>query len=75
MSAAGYAASCAAIRDMDQSDTINRIAQPTLAIVGEHDLATPPSTGALITQKIEAFDARQPAGGASLQHRGCRCIQ
>ena len=52
MSATGYVASCAAIRDMDQSDAISRIDQPTLAIVGEHDLAIPAGTGALLTQKI-----------------------
>ena len=52
MSAAGYIATCAAVRDMDQTGALERIDHRTLVIVGEHDVATPPSTGALMTQKI-----------------------
>jgi 3-oxoadipate enol-lactonase len=38
----GYAACCAAIRDMDLRDLITGIRLPTLVIVGENDPATPP---------------------------------
>lgn len=39
---AGYAACCAAVRDMDQRRAISAIARPTLVIGGTHDGATPP---------------------------------
>ena len=52
MSAEGYVASCAAIRDMDQTDAIDTIAHRTLVVVGEYDPATPPASGALIAQKV-----------------------
>lgn len=38
---AGYAACCAAIRDMDQRPTAHLNAVPTLVIAGQDDLATP----------------------------------
>ncbi len=41
-SAAGYAASCAAIRDMDFRDQLSRITASTLVIGGTADPATPP---------------------------------
>jgi 3-oxoadipate enol-lactonase len=48
----GYAACCAAIRDMDQREAIRGISVPTLVVVGEHDPATPPPLGALVAQRI-----------------------
>ncbi|MDB5764679.1 MAG: 3-oxoadipate enol-lactonase [Herminiimonas sp.] len=51
-SAAGYAANCAAVRDMDQRDGLAGIAVPTLVIAGKHDKATPPEDGKLIAQRI-----------------------
>ena len=42
---AGYSASCAAVRDMDQRGDIAAISVPTLVIAGTHDLATPPGDG------------------------------
>lgn len=43
----GYAACCAAVRDMDQRDTIRGIAgKPVLVIIGAHDPATTPADGA-----------------------------
>lgn len=39
----GYAACCAAIRDMDIADKIGAIRLPTLVINGREDAATPPS--------------------------------
>jgi 3-oxoadipate enol-lactonase len=50
--AAGYAASCAAVRDMDQRDSATRIAVPTLVIAGTHDLATPPTEGRFLAERI-----------------------
>lgn len=37
----GYAASCAAVRDMDQRASIANISRPTLVVAGTHDGATP----------------------------------
>jgi 3-oxoadipate enol-lactonase len=38
----GYAAACAAVRDMDLRDRLPRIKAPTLVIGGDRDLSTPP---------------------------------
>lgn len=48
----GYAACCAAIRDMDQRDAITAITVPTLVVAGEKDPATPPERGREIHQLI-----------------------
>jgi 3-oxoadipate enol-lactonase len=48
----GYAACCAAIRDMDQRETARDIAAPTLVIAGAHDLATPPADGRFLAERI-----------------------
>ena len=50
--AAGYAACCAAIRDMDQRDRLGRIAAPTLVIAGGDDPATPPEHAELLAAGI-----------------------
>lgn len=52
MPAEGYAASCAAVRDMDQLDTLAKIPVPTLVIVGAQDQATPPGDGKLAAERI-----------------------
>ena len=39
---AGYAASCAAVRDADHTGLVGRIAWPTLVVVGDQDGSTPP---------------------------------
>lgn len=41
-SAVGYAATCGALRDADLTEAASRIAVPTLCIVGDQDLSTPP---------------------------------
>jgi 3-oxoadipate enol-lactonase / 4-carboxymuconolactone decarboxylase len=41
MDPAGYAACCAAIRDMDQTETSHLISVPALLIVGDRDTSTP----------------------------------
>ncbi|MGH9712982.1 MAG: 3-oxoadipate enol-lactonase [Candidatus Acidiferrales bacterium] len=48
----GYAANCAAIRDMDQRETISRIAAPTLVIAGSRDTGTTPADARYITDRI-----------------------
>ena len=48
----GYAACCAAIRDMDQRDSIRQIVKPALVISGSTDPATPPADGKLIADSI-----------------------
>lgn len=50
--AAGYAASCAAVRDMDQRDRAPTIAVPTLVIAGTHDQSTPAEDGRALAQCI-----------------------
>jgi 3-oxoadipate enol-lactonase len=50
--AIGYATCCAAIRDMDQRETIRSIANPVLVIIGKVDPATPPAAGHLIAEAI-----------------------
>jgi 3-oxoadipate enol-lactonase len=49
---AGYAACCAAVRDMDLRAQVSRISAPTLVITGTHDPATPPADGAWLAQQI-----------------------
>jgi len=49
---AGYAAACAAVRDMDLRSRLKDIAAPTLGAIGLHDLATPPAMGQAIVAGI-----------------------
>jgi len=53
---AGYAAACAAIRDMDQRATAASIASPTLLIAGEYDPVTTVSDAEFLQARIP--DAR-----------------
>jgi 3-oxoadipate enol-lactonase len=39
---AAYVACCAALRDMDQWESVSRIFVPTLVVAGTHDIVTPP---------------------------------
>ena len=48
----GYAACSAAIRDMDQRETIKAITAKTLVIGGAKDPATPPAEAELIARSI-----------------------
>jgi len=48
----GYAACCAAIRDMDQRETVARIKTPTLVIYGSSDPVTPASEAHFLTEQI-----------------------
>ncbi len=49
---AGYSACCAAIRDMDQRESIRAIALPTAVLVGADDPSTPVSAAELIHERI-----------------------
>jgi 3-oxoadipate enol-lactonase len=51
-SAAGYMATCSAIRDADFTETARTIAVPTLCVVGDADEATPPELVAALAQSI-----------------------
>jgi 3-oxoadipate enol-lactonase len=48
----GYAANCAAVRDMDQRAQLAAITPRTLVIVGLHDGSTPPADGRAVAQAI-----------------------
>ena len=48
----GYAACCAAIRDMDQRESIRSITAKTLVIGGSVDTSTPPEQAELIASRI-----------------------
>jgi 3-oxoadipate enol-lactonase len=52
----GFAGCAAAMRDMDQRETIRGITAPTLVIVGAEDQGTTPADAALITARVP--DAR-----------------
>jgi 3-oxoadipate enol-lactonase len=49
----GYAGACAAVRDMDQRESLARIAAPTLVVTGGKDGATPPSDGQYIAAHVK----------------------
>lgn len=49
----GYAACCAAIRDMDQRWPIRAITNPVLVVIGAKDPATPPAKGVEIARNIK----------------------
>jgi 3-oxoadipate enol-lactonase len=50
----GYCGCCAAIRDMDQRESIKAIALPTLVVAGEHDPATTVEDAELIHTLIRS---------------------
>lgn len=51
-SPAGYIGCCAAIRDMDQRESIRTIHHPTLVIIGANDPATTPEAGRAVHAAI-----------------------
>jgi len=48
----GYVACCAAIRDMDQRETIRAITAKTLVLTGRHDVSTGPAQAELIARSV-----------------------
>lgn len=51
-SPAGYAGCCAAIRDMDQRESIKGITNPVLVLIGAEDPATSPAMGEIMARNI-----------------------
>jgi len=54
--AEGYIASCMAIRDMDHSVLVSRIASPVLVVAGTMDRVTPPEEAAWLAGRIPRAD-------------------
>ena len=50
--AAGYAACCGAVRDLDSREQLHRVDAPTLVIAGAHDPATPSADGRFLADHI-----------------------
>ncbi len=48
----GYAACCAALRDMDQRETIRSIRKPVLVVAGRHDQSTPADRSRAVSDAI-----------------------
>ncbi len=48
----GYAANCAAVRDMDQREALQNVKVPTLVLAGTHDTSTPAAEGQFVAQHI-----------------------
>lgn len=48
----GYAACCAAVRDMDQREALQNIKAPTLVLAGTHDSSTPAADGQFVAKHI-----------------------
>jgi 3-oxoadipate enol-lactonase len=62
----GYAGCCAAIRDMDQRETVAQIKTPTLVIYGASDPVTPASEAHFLTDRITgAVEVELPAAHLS----------
>lgn len=64
----GFCACCAAIRDMDQRETIRTVLTPTLVIVGEHDSGTPVSAAEYIHQGITSSSLTIISNAAHFVH-------
>jgi 3-oxoadipate enol-lactonase len=48
----GYASCCAAVRDYDSREELEKIGTQTLVVAGAHDPATPPADGRFIAEHI-----------------------
>ena len=60
----GYVATCATLRDTDLTREAATIAVPTLVVVGEHDLSTPPDLARATAELIPGarFEIIRDAG-------------
>ncbi len=58
-SPSGYAACCAAIRDMDQRDAISRISSPTLVIYGGKDPVIPIADAEFLANRISGSSRKE----------------
>lgn len=70
-SAEGFCACCAAIRDMDQRESITAITAPTLVIVGELDPGTPVSAAQAIHERIAGSELVVIPQAAHFVHMEC----
>lgn len=61
--AAGYIGACAAIRDMDQRESIRSITVPTLVVAGTEDAATPVADARYIAHTIPGAIFTELPGG------------
>lgn len=52
----GYTGTCTTLRDTDLTDAAHRIAVPTLCVVGENDLSTPPALVRAMADVIPGAD-------------------
>ncbi len=50
----GYVATCAALREMDQRETVARVSVRTLVIAGAHDAVTTPADAHFLVDRIHA---------------------
>jgi 3-oxoadipate enol-lactonase len=48
----GYVACCAAVRDMDQRESLQNVKVPTLVLAGTHDMSTPAADGQFVAKHI-----------------------
>ncbi len=48
----GYVSNCAAVRDMDQRETLENVRVPTLVLAGTHDTSTPAAEGQFVAKQI-----------------------
>jgi 3-oxoadipate enol-lactonase len=64
----GFCACCAAIRDMDQRESIRAISTRTKVIVGEHDPGTPVSAAKLIHERIAFSELKIISDAAHFVH-------
>jgi 3-oxoadipate enol-lactonase len=55
----GYAACCAAVRDMDARDSVAGIEVPALIISGTHDPVTPPADGHFMAERIAGAEYKE----------------
>jgi 3-oxoadipate enol-lactonase len=58
----GYIASCAAVRDSDQRDSVSNIGLPSLIIVGAEDPGTPPMEARFLQKTIPGAQLVELAG-------------
>ncbi len=66
----GYVAACAAVRDMDQRESVRSITRPTLVVAGARDACHATRQCALSRERHRRRKVRRARRGAPLQHRG-----
>ncbi|HTM78730.1 MAG TPA: 3-oxoadipate enol-lactonase [Devosia sp.] len=66
MPAEGYAGTCAALRDADLTEAVAGIAAPTLVLVGDQDLSTPPELVRATAERIPKARFQTIAGAGHL---------